>query len=151
MKERKALLEDAKAATQAALEEGIVPGGGVALIRSEKALDKLDLKGDEAHGVRDRAQRSRLSASRIAENAGLDGAVVVNRVRKLKGKNEGYDADKEPTATWSRPASSIRPRSFAPLCRTRPASPRCADHRIAHHRNPQGRGRRAATTTPRPW
>ena len=51
MKERKALLEDAKSATQAALEEGIVAGGGVALIRSEKALDKLDLEGDEALGV----------------------------------------------------------------------------------------------------
>ena len=51
MKERKALLEDAKAATQAALEEGIVPGGGVALIRCEKALDKLDLKGDEKLGA----------------------------------------------------------------------------------------------------
>ena len=51
MKERKALLEDAKAATQAALEEGIVPGGGVALIRCEKALDKLDLEGDEKLGA----------------------------------------------------------------------------------------------------
>ena len=50
MKERKALLEDARAATQAALEEGIVPGGGVALLRSEKAIDKLELTGDEAHG-----------------------------------------------------------------------------------------------------
>jgi chaperonin GroEL len=95
MKERKALLEDAKAATQAALEEGIVPGGGVALIRSEKALDKLGLEGDEAMGasiirnVLDQPLRS------IAENAGLDGAVVVSRVRKLKGKSDGYNADKD--------------------------------------------------------
>ncbi len=95
MKERKALIEDAKAATQAALQEGIVPGGGVALIRAESALAKLDLKGDEKHGadiirnVLDHPLRA------IAHNAGLDGAVVVNRVRQLKGKNEGYDADKD--------------------------------------------------------
>ena len=93
MKERKALLEDAKAATQAALEEGIVPGGGVALIRSEKALAKLTLSGDEAMGtqiirnVLDRPLRA------IADNAGLDGAVVVNRVRQQKGKNDGFDAE----------------------------------------------------------
>ena len=52
MKERKALMEDAQHATKAALEEGIVPGGGVALLRSEKALDKLDLTGDEALGAK---------------------------------------------------------------------------------------------------
>ena len=61
MKERKALLEDARAATQAALEEGVVPGGGVALLRSNKVIDKLDLEGDEALGakiVREHARRS---------------------------------------------------------------------------------------------
>jgi chaperonin GroEL len=94
MKERKALLEDAKAATQAALEEGIVPGGGVALIRSEKALDKLELKGDEALGVKIIRNVLDYPLRSIAGNAGVDGAVVVNRVRNLKGKNEGYDADK---------------------------------------------------------
>ena len=93
MKERKALLEDARAATKAALEEGVVPGGGVALIRSEKSIDKLDLSGDEKHGadiirnVLDGPLRA------IANNAGVDGAVVVNRVRHLKGKNDGYNAD----------------------------------------------------------
>jgi len=95
MKERKALIEDARAATQAALEEGIVPGGGVALIRSEKALDKLDLKGDEAMGARIIRNVLDHPLRWIAENAGLDGAVVVNRVRQLKGKNDGYDADKD--------------------------------------------------------
>jgi chaperonin GroEL len=94
MKERKALIEDAKAATQAALEEGIVPGGGVALIRSEKALDKLDLKGDEALGARIIRNVLDDPLRAIANNAGLDGAVVVNRVRQQKGKNEGYDAEK---------------------------------------------------------
>jgi chaperonin GroEL len=95
MKERKALIEDARAATQAALAEGIVPGGGVALLRAEKALDKVALEGDEALGVRivrnvlDDPMRS------IADNAGVDGAVVVNRVRQLKGKYDGYNADKD--------------------------------------------------------
>ena len=94
MKERKALLEDAKAATAAALEEGIVPGGGVALIRSQNALNKLDVEGDELLGaniiknVLDQPLRA------IANNAGMDGAVVVNRVRGLK-KTEGYNADKD--------------------------------------------------------
>jgi chaperonin GroEL len=95
MKERKALLEDAKAATQAALEEGIVAGGGVALIRSEKALDKLDLEGDEALGVMIVRKVLDYPLRGIAENAGKDGAVVVNRVRRKKGKSEGYDADKD--------------------------------------------------------
>ena len=64
MKERKALLEDARAATQAALEEGIVPGGGVALLRSEKAIDKLGLTGDEGDGGQHRPPRARVPAAR---------------------------------------------------------------------------------------
>jgi chaperonin GroEL len=95
MKERKYLLEDAKAATQAALEEGIVPGGGVALLRAEKALEKFEGKGDEALGAKLIKNVLDYPMRCIAENAGLDGAVVVNRVRQLKGKNEGYDADKD--------------------------------------------------------
>jgi len=95
MKERKALLEDARAATQAALEEGIVPGGGVALLRSRKVLDKLDLKGDEAMGVEIVRKVLDYPLRYIAENAGVDGAVVVNRVLQMKGKQEGYDADKD--------------------------------------------------------
>jgi chaperonin GroEL len=94
MKERKALLEDAKSATQAALEEGIVPGGGVTLIRSEKALDKLDLQGDEELGAQIIRKVLDCPLRLIAENAGHDGAVVVNRVRQMKSKSEGYDADK---------------------------------------------------------
>jgi chaperonin GroEL len=94
MKERKALLEDAKSAVQAALEEGVVPGGGVALIRSEKSLDKLQLTGDEAMGARIIRNVLDYPLRYIAENAGIDGAVVVNRVRQLKGKNDGFDADK---------------------------------------------------------
>ncbi len=94
MKERKALIEDAKAATQAALEEGIVPGGGVALIRCEKALDKLELEGDEELGARIIRNVLDYPLRAIANNAGVDGAVVVARVKQQKNKNEGYDADK---------------------------------------------------------
>ena len=95
MKERKALLEDAKAATQAALEEGIVAGGGVALIRCESALTKLTLTGDEKHGADIIRNVLDYPLRWIAENAGHDGAVVVNRVRQMKGKHDGYDADKD--------------------------------------------------------
>jgi len=95
MKERKMLLEDARAATQAALAEGIVPGGGVALLRSDKALKKLDLSGDEALGAQIIAKVLDAPLRTIADNAGQDGAVVVNRVRAMKGKNDGYDADKD--------------------------------------------------------
>ncbi|TWT37544.1 60 kDa chaperonin [Posidoniimonas corsicana] len=95
MKEKKALFDDSRAATQAALEEGIVPGGGVALLRSEKAIDKLDLSGDEALGAKIVKNVLEYPLRYIAENAGVDGAVVVNRVRQLKGKTEGYNADKD--------------------------------------------------------
>ena len=95
MKERKALIEDAKSATQAALVEGIVPGGGVALLRSEKAVEKLDLEGDEKLGASIIRNALRYPMEAIAANAGVDGPVVVNRVRHMKGKNDGYDADKE--------------------------------------------------------
>ncbi|MEX0793287.1 MAG: chaperonin GroEL, partial [Pirellulaceae bacterium] len=93
MKERKDLLVDAKSATQAALEEGIVPGGGVALIRAEKALKKLNLEGDEKLGAMIIAKVLEYPLRTIAINAGLDGGVVVNRVRQQKKVNEGFNAD----------------------------------------------------------
>jgi chaperonin GroEL len=97
MKERKALLDDARAATQAALEEGIVPGGGTALLRCRPAVDKLlaATEGDEALGVRIIRNVLDYPMRAIANNAGLDGAVVVNRVLHMKGKNDGYDANAE--------------------------------------------------------
>jgi chaperonin GroEL len=94
MKERKFLLEDARAATQAALQEGIVPGGGVALLRCEKAVDQIELEGDEALGAKIVRNVLDVPLRLIADNAGKDGAVVVNRVRQGK-KNEGYDADRD--------------------------------------------------------
>lgn len=95
MKERKDLLEDAKAATAAALAEGVVPGGGVALLRCEKVVDALDLSGDQRLGADIIKNVLDYPLRAIADNAGLDGAVVVNRVRRLKGKTEGYNADKD--------------------------------------------------------
>ncbi|MFO1096297.1 MAG: chaperonin GroEL [Planctomycetaceae bacterium] len=92
MKERKDLIEDALAATRAAIEEGIVPGGGVALLRSSKALQKTDLTGDEALGVALVRKVCEMPIRKIAENAGLDGSVVANNVRKSNEKNYGYDA-----------------------------------------------------------
>jgi chaperonin GroEL len=97
MKERKALIDDARAATQAALEEGIVPGGGTALLRCRPALEKLEksIEGDEKLGVRIIRHVLHYPLKAIANNAGLDGAVVVNRVLQMKGKSEGYDANAE--------------------------------------------------------
>jgi len=95
MKERKTLLEDAQAATKAALEEGVVPGGGVALLRSAKAVEKLDLSGDEALGAKIVQNILDTPLRGIADNAGQEGAVVVNRVRQMKGKADGYDAEKD--------------------------------------------------------
>jgi chaperonin GroEL len=91
LKEKKHRIEDALSATRAAIEEGIVPGGGVTLIRAEAALDKLDLTGDEATGAR--IVRDSLSepARLIAANAGQEGAVIVERIR-TEGDTRGYNA-----------------------------------------------------------
>jgi len=90
MKEKKARVEDALHATRAAVEEGIVPGGGVALLRTLPALDKLRLEGDEKIGV-DIIRRSLEEPIRqLTGNAGLEGSVVVQRVKQEKA-NVGYD------------------------------------------------------------
>ncbi len=92
MKERKDLIDDALSATRAAVEEGIVPGGGVALLRCAAGLDDFKLKGDEKLGVALVQSVLEMPCRKIAENAGLDGAVVANNIKKQKGKNYGYDA-----------------------------------------------------------
>jgi len=93
LKEKKLRVEDALSATRAAVEEGIVPGGGVALLNCIPTLDKLQLEGDESTGVAilKRALEEPLRA--IAENAGGEGSVVVDFVKKSK-KGMGYDAEK---------------------------------------------------------
>lgn len=83
--------EDALAATRAAIEEGIVPGGGVALLRSQSALDDLKLKGEEKIGVQILRRALEEPVRKIAENAGKDGAVIAAEVKKLP-KNHGYNA-----------------------------------------------------------
>ena len=94
MKEKKARVEDALNATRAAVEEGIVPGGGVAYLRSIPALEKLKLEGDQQIGV-NIVKRSLEEPSRqIAENAGREGSVIVERLKNEKG-SFGFDASKE--------------------------------------------------------
>jgi chaperonin GroEL len=95
MKEKKARVEDALHATRAAVEEGIVPGGGVALLRCQAALDKVQAEGDEKIGV-DIVRRALEEPLRtLANNAGLEGSVVVQEVRKQKKASMGYDVDKD--------------------------------------------------------
>jgi chaperonin GroEL len=91
MKEKKARVEDALHATRAAVEEGIVPGGGVALLRAQKALDNMKgLEGDEKVGVAIVRRAIEEPTRQLADNAGREGALVVEEVKKRKG-NEGYD------------------------------------------------------------
>ncbi len=92
MKEKKHRIEDAIAATKAAIEEGIVPGGGVALLRALSALDRLVVEGEEEIGVRILRRAIEEPLKVIANNAGKDGSVVVEEVKKLSG-NMGYNAD----------------------------------------------------------
>lgn len=92
MKERKDLIEDALAATRAAIAEGVVPGGGVALMRCAGALEKLDHTGDEKMGAQLIQNVLSIPLRTIANNAGMDGSVVANNVKKLKAKTHGYDA-----------------------------------------------------------
>jgi chaperonin GroEL len=93
LKEKKARVEDAMHATRAAVEEGIVPGGGVALVRCIAALEKLKLDGDEAIGVNIVKRALEEPMRQIAYNAGEEGAVIVGRVRESKEDNFGYNAD----------------------------------------------------------
>ncbi len=93
MKEKKARVEDALHATRAAVEEGIVPGGGVALIRAQKVLDTVKLEGDEAVGVQIVRRAIEFPLRQLADNAGQEGALIVEEVRKRSG-NEGYDVAK---------------------------------------------------------
>ncbi len=90
MKEKKARVEDALHATRAAVEEGIVPGGGVALIRAQKALDNLTLEGDEAVGLAIVRRAIEQPLRTLADNAGKEGALIVQEVKKRKG-SEGYN------------------------------------------------------------
>jgi chaperonin GroEL len=93
LKEKKARVEDAMHATRAAVEEGIVPGGGVALLRCIPALDKLKLEDDEATGVAIVKRALEEPMRQIAQNAGQEGAIIVGRIRDSKDENFGYNAE----------------------------------------------------------
>src|SRR6476660_9329493 len=90
MKEKKARVEDALHATRAAVEEGIVPGGGVALIRAQKALDNVKLEGDEKTGLEIVRRAVESPLRQLADNAGQEGALIVQEVKARSG-NEGYN------------------------------------------------------------
>ena len=92
MKEKKHRVEDALAATRAAVEEGILPGGGISLLNSLKVLDKLDISGDEATGVNIVKKAVEEPIRLIAENAGKDGAVIADNVKK-SAVGVGYNAE----------------------------------------------------------
>ncbi|MFT6362158.1 MAG: chaperonin GroEL [Planctomycetota bacterium] len=92
MKERKARVEDALHATRAAVEEGVVPGGGVALLRTRKSIEALNLKGDEQIGAMIVWRAIEAPLRQIAENAGKDGAVVVQNVLAKSKAGYGYNA-----------------------------------------------------------
>jgi len=93
LKEKKARVEDAMHATHAAVEEGIVPGGGVALLRCIPALERLKLEEDEAIGVNIVKRALEEPLRQIALNAGFEGAIVVGRVRQSKDENFGFNAE----------------------------------------------------------
>jgi len=91
MKEKKARVEDAMHATKAAVEEGIVPGGGVALLRAARALDTLKVTGDQAVGVAIVRRAIEEPMRWIATNAGQEGSIVVQKIKEMKD-DEGYNA-----------------------------------------------------------
>ena len=91
LKERKHRMEDAVSATRAAVEEGIVPGGGTVLLLAQKALDKVKLEGDEQIGVTIVRRALEEPARQIANNAGAEGSVIVERIRSLPA-GQGYNA-----------------------------------------------------------
>jgi chaperonin GroEL len=93
MKEKKARVEDALNATRAAVEEGIVPGGGVALLRTAKSIDKLKLEGDEKVGAMIVRRALEEPIRQIVENAGAEGSVIVEKVKHETVATRGFDAD----------------------------------------------------------
>ena len=139
MKEKKARVEDALNATRAAVEEGVVPGGGVALLRAAKALDSYKLQGDEGTGVQIVRRALEEPIRQIVANAGLEGSVVVEKVKSASGVSQGFDAERNEyvdmmQAGHPRPDQGGADRA-AERGVDRVAPP---DHRGAHHGHPRG-------------
>ena len=124
MKEKKARVEDALHATQAAVEEGIVPGGGVALLRSIDAVTKAanELTGDEKIGARIVIRALEEPIRQIVDNAGAEGSVVVNEL-KTKGGNFGFNADTEKVEDMFKAGHHRSDQGHRTRCRTRRRSP----------------------------
>ncbi len=146
LKEKKHRMEDAVSATRAAVEEGIVPGGGVVLLNSIAALDKVKAEGDELAGVNILRRALEEPLRQIAVNAGLEGSVVVEKVKGLP-KGQGLDAATGEYVDHGR-RRDHRPHQGHPVGGAERGVDRraAADHRGADHRHPgeeQGAGRAA--------
>ena len=137
MKEKKARVEDALHATRAAVEEGIVPGGGVALIRALSSLDNLKFSDDRQYGVNIIRRALEEPLRQIAHNAGVDGSIVVEKVKNGKGAF-GFNAATEEYEDLVK-AGVIDPTKVVRAALQNAASRRLADadHRGAHRRAPE--------------
>ncbi len=126
VKEKKDRVDDALNATRAAVEEGILPGGGVALLRALKALDGLKLdNADQRTGVEIVRKAIQAPARQIVDNAGGDGAVVVGKLLEAGTMRRAMTRRPASSAISTRRGSSTRRRSYARRCRTRPPSRAC--------------------------
>ena len=155
MKEKKARVEDALHATRAAVEEGIVPGGGVALLRASKALDDLKLEGDEQIGVNIVKRACEEPLRQIVSNSGTEGAIVVDKVRENGNPNFGYNAATDTyedlVAVGRHRSDQGDPHGAAERGLDRRPD---ADHRSDDLRDPgeeAGSGRRSRRPRPRAW
>ena len=143
MKEKKHRVEDALSATRAAIEEGIVPGGGLALIQAALVLDKADqtkLTDDEKVGYKIVKRALEEPIRQIAENAGVDGAIIADQAKKreeghrLRRREDGMGGHGQGRDHRPRQGDPLRP----PERRLRGRPP--ADHRVRHHRPPRAQG-----------
>ena len=154
MKEKKHRVEDALQATRAALEEGIVPGGGVALLEAPEGDQprRASSDADEKTGAKIVLRALEEPLRQIADNAGLEGSVVVNEVRKRQDGRGPQRRDRRVRRPGHRRASSTRPWSRAPRCRTPPRSPRTSSPpRRSSPRSPRRTAAAAACPTWAAW
>jgi chaperonin GroEL (HSP60 family) len=155
MREKKARVEDALHATRAAVEEGIVPGGGVALLRASVALDGLKLEGDEQFGVNIMRRACEEPSRQILSNSGTEGAIVVEKIKPHKDANFGFNATTEQNEDLVQAGVIDPTRVTARLCRMPlPSLRSCLRPRrrfarwLRRQMTPSGRGRRAFVTGP---
>ena len=124
VKERKDRVDDAMHATRAAVEEGILPGGGVALLRAVKVLDNVQTdNADQKHGVEIVRRALEAPVRQIAENAGAEGSIIVGKLRETPSSPMAGTRRPTSSATSTSRASSTRSRSSGPRCRMPPRSP----------------------------